>query len=283
MKIEQTQDFYAPRRLISLWDMIQFFLEDAIIAQDKINLTYNWSREQQRDDPALKLPDEMKLDRRFHLETAQRFCQKYGLKETDSGIEHLFWLMRRSGFNISEMAATMDGIFQAFIRELVGIKCLFVEPTKIQYFEQEMLFGNEVSQSFPSAAPEIKAAGNCLSIGLDTACIFHLMRVIELGLRALAKKLKVKFKNSPVEYLTWEKIIPAIDSEIAKLNQTSKGKKKSETLAFYHGLVGEFNAFKDVWRNNTMHTRCTYDEHQALSAFNHVKGFMQRLATKVKE
>ena len=44
-----------------------------------------------------------------------------------------------------------------------------------------------------------------------------------------------------------------------------------------------FRYFKDHWRNPVNHFRSKYDEPQALSAINHVRDFMQHIATKLKE
>jgi hypothetical protein len=52
-------------------------------------------------------------------------------------------------------------------------------------------------------------------------------------------------------------------------------------LEFYRGALGEFEAFKDTYRNNVMHVRKDYDEPQALSVMNHVREFI--LAAKIDE
>jgi hypothetical protein len=159
----------------------------------------------------------------------------------------------------------------------------FIPTEKLIYFEQDELFGEAVNKAFPSAKNEIKDAGNCLAADLNTAAIFHLMRVAETGLRALARRLDVKIKKMPLEYADWGKIIPEIEEKIKLKKPKSRGKKQSETLEFYHGAIGEFNAFKDVWRNNVMHARGSYDEKEAIRVFNHVRGFMQRLAANISE
>jgi hypothetical protein len=187
------------------------------------------------------------------------------------------------------VSTAMENLLLTICKE-AGEKLLVHIPSeRAIYFNKdgeegrENLFGDDVFKNFESARPEIRDAGNCLAADLNTAAIFHLMRVVELGLRALAKKLKVKIGKTPVEYSTWETIIAEMERQIAKFKQLSKGKKKSETLEFYHGLIGEFNAFKDVWRNNIMHTRRSYNRHEAMVVFERVRSFMQRLASKVSE
>ena len=157
-------------------------------------------------------------------------------------------------------------------------KLAFISPERAELLEQEALFGERVRQAFPSASSEIKAVGNCLAADLNTAAVFHLMRVVEIGLRALAKKLHVAKvrKNVPLERGTWGDVIQALQARIGGgFNKTRKGQRDSD---FYNGLFIEFRAFKDLWRNKVMHTRMDYDEQAARAAFEHVRSFMQRLA-----
>jgi hypothetical protein len=50
-------------------------------------------------------------------------------------------------------------------------------------------FGKEIPTQFPTARDDIEEAGKCLAFGRGTACVFHLMRIMEVGLRALGQSL----------------------------------------------------------------------------------------------
>jgi hypothetical protein len=147
------------------------------------------------------------------------------------------------------------------------------------------LFGKAVNKAFPSAESDIKAAGNCLSADLNTAAVFHLMRAMEVGLRAFARHLKVwkVKKHVPLEFGTWGEIITALTAKIDALSRVTRGRKRRETLDFHEGALIELRAVKDLWRDKVMHAQGDYDKHQALTALNHVRGFMQRLAAKLSE
>jgi hypothetical protein len=177
----------------------------------------------------------------------------------------------------------IKGLQSTISKELSERRFAFIPPDKAEYFEQVHLFGPAVWTAFPCAEPDIKAAGNCLAADLNTAAVFHLMRAAEFGLRALARHLRVRIKNKPIEYAVWGEIIDNIQAKIASKIPKKKGKRKADALVFYHGALGEFNAFKDVWRNNVMHTRGEYNAHQAVSAYLHVRGFMQRLAERITQ
>ena len=46
-------------------------------------------------------------------------------------------------------------------------------------------FGQDVRGQFPSAIYEMDEASKCLAIGRSTACVFHLMRALEIALKGL--------------------------------------------------------------------------------------------------
>jgi hypothetical protein len=62
-----------------------------------------------------------------------------------------------------------------------------VAPDLEAYIDQDALLGDAVTAKFPDAVVEIRNAGNCLAVGCSTAAVFHLMRVVEFGLRALSR------------------------------------------------------------------------------------------------
>ena len=235
-------------------------------------------------EPTKKFSDEKRNDYSRALSGIEEQCEKLDLKNSQKLLTKLKNGLEKDWHqNCSATAEVFKDLVQT-IKDEVGTKTFVSIPdSKATLFEQDALFGEAVNKAFPSAKIEIMNVGNCLAADLNTAAIFHLMRVTEIGLRALARNLKVKIKKMPLEYADWGKIIPEIEEKIKLKKPKSRGKKQSETLEFYHGAIGEFNAFKDIWRNNVMHTRGSYDEKEAVRVFNHVRGFMQRLAAKISE
>ena len=183
------------------------------------------------------------------------------------------------------VASELTRLGRAIRKELISLKFAYIPPSKAEFFERDELFGEAVNDAFPSARANIKDAGNSLAADLPTAAVYHLMCVIELGLRALARKLKVHSVKAkiPIELGTWEQVITALESKIKTVGGTARSNKKQKDMDFYNGLLMEFRSIKDCWRNKVMHTRVDYDQHQALRAFDHVRGFMQRLAERVSE
>jgi hypothetical protein len=157
-----------------------------------------------------------------------------------------------------------------------------VHPSRVQYFEQTDLFGKDVSLVFPLAVPDINDAGNCFALGLYTASVFHVMRAAEHGARHVARSLGLKMlkgkKPVPVEYATWDKIARQIGSKIEAEHKKNPSAARAARLNYWSEMVAHILAFKDAWRDDVMHSRKPYGEHEASSILDHVRGFMQRVA-----
>lgn len=125
---------------------------------------------------------------------------------------------------------------------------------------------------------------NCLAAECPTAAVFHLMRVAEYGLRALAYDRRVELdKKKPLELATWEDIIKKLEEAEDEIKGYPKTLAREAQYDFFHGAMMQFRGFKNVFRNQVMHTRKSYDRDRAVSVFNQVSEFMQILATRISE
>jgi hypothetical protein len=106
------------------------------------------------------------------------------------------------------------------------------------------------------------------------------MRVAEYGLRALAKRLMPRFQAGKLE---WGTIIRELRRKIEELNAPGRKKltrQRQELLNFYSEALDQCVFFKNLWRDDTMHTRAHYEGPDALKALIHVEEFMRSLAKK---
>jgi hypothetical protein len=168
---------------------------------------------------------------------------------------------------------------------------VYIPKDKEQYFEQPALFDNDevsVSDRFPEALADIKAAGNCYAVGMYTACVFHLMRVVEHGARKMMSDLKARrhlpTPRKPIELCDWGELITAIDKALGQLSagtRTSMAKKNK--FEFYNHAVAQFRNFKDAWRNNVSHLRRTYKHGGAKDVMDNTRQFMQHLSSDHKK
>jgi hypothetical protein len=160
----------------------------------------------------------------------------------------------------------------------------YVPLERAKYFRREgelPLFGQSVADSFARATYDIREAGCCLGLARFTAAVFHLMRVLEVGLSALGTKFDVS-----LEHTNWGPAIEQIDSRIKGMHKDPLWKELpdcKEQQEFYSQAVSHFEVLKNAWRNYTMHRRAFYTEEQAEEIYNGVRGFMQKLATRLNE
>jgi hypothetical protein len=146
------------------------------------------------------------------------------------------------------------------------------------------LFGSEVAAAFPSAEDDIRDAGNCLAAECNTAAVFHLMRVAEIGLRALARDRRVRLpRKEPLDVAAWETIIKELEAADDAIRQYPKTGAQAAQYAFHHGAMMEFAKFKSVFRTQVMQARQQFEPNHAVKVFEDVRAFMQILANRISE
>jgi hypothetical protein len=181
-----------------------------------------------------------------------------------------------------------DGLEQ-FARELQvriedesSLRSYFdLRPEQTALYEAVAPFGEEVGKAFPSAAGDIEEAAKCIALDRGTAGVFHLMRVIELGLRTLGKSLNDSTLD-PKTNPTWERILHKCDTQLG-LEYKKRCDEWRKDGAFYSEATANLRAVKDAWRNPTLHIERSYDPERALEVFQAVKGFMRHLAGRLSE
>jgi hypothetical protein len=149
-------------------------------------------------------------------------------------------------------------------------------------------FSHDVNTKFPDASTEIMEAQTCYALGRHTASVFHLMRAVEHGLRALVVAVGVTPGKVPLAYEEWNTLIEQLEKAWKAIEGgPPQGWGKSAELThareFFNPIVADLHAIKDAVRNVTMHTRGSYDEESALAIRNKVADWFRVLATKVEQ
>jgi hypothetical protein len=154
-------------------------------------------------------------------------------------------------------------------------------PSRLEQKLPRELFGEQVLSNFPQSLRDIEDASRSLIYGQGTACVFHLMRVLECGLRALAGSLKdarIDPKNNP----SWEMILRRCDEELQKPYAQRSNEWKADGQ-FFSEATANIRAVKDAWRNPTMHVEIFYDTDMAYDVWNSTRAFMRHLASRLRE
>lgn len=144
-----------------------------------------------------------------------------------------------------------------------------------QYYEQSKLFGDDVFSNLPSANNDVLEAGTCLALERGTACVMHLMRVVEVGLKVLAAELGIGDQGD------WGAYLREIDG-VLKAREKAAGKRTPDEQ-FYAEAALTIDGVRRAWRNPTMHIENNYSPERAEEILFAVRSLMRHLATKLIE
>jgi hypothetical protein len=281
---------FAPGRLWSLWEMLSLKADTFYKVTQNIRhtraLIEQWKY--RTDSEGVKTSDALDNDM---LKTMSEQALRLALllRVLDARVtaiavsEHIDSLKGDGPVTYDDIAESYIDIDKSLRRELSLVDLLVLRGETAKYFEPESpLFGNDFAQKFnTSGAYELDEAGKCLAVDRGTACVFHLMRMMEIGISALAKSLQIPDPLKPVEK-NWGYILERIWVGIEK-KWPNGGARMNGDGALFDALYASLDAVKNPWRNGTMHVERKYTVEEARHVFDAVRGFMNRLAERMDE
>jgi hypothetical protein len=262
-----------PHGLWSLWDMHEFRMKLLIEAVDVV---VNCSGMIHSKHPKLH-PEVSKFTRDDIANYVELLVPQLARAELDMcqiGAERLLKALKTTGQSI-QLVPELDDFRRRLLDQADSTFCLLLSPAEKRLFEQAVPFGADVEAKFPSASDDIYEAYKCLALGRSTACVMHLMRVCEVGLKSLAAALNIAVQND------WGSYLREIEREIDRRAKTSG--KRSQEEAFYSECAIAFGHLKRAWRNPSMHVEKTYTPDRAKEILEAIRSFMSHLATKLSE
>jgi hypothetical protein len=185
-------------------------------------------------------------------------------------------------FTYGDLEQAYAALYSRIRDELSLVKLLAVKPDREKYYAPTVpIFGTVVAAKFPIAAFDIDEACKSFALDRSTAAVFHLMRVLEIGIRALARALQIPDPLKPAER-NWGVILKEIWTGIEKKWPTSASRMHGDG-ALFEGLHASLDAVKNPWRNATMHVETKYTDDEAEHILIAVRGFMKKLASRMDE
>ena len=157
------------------------------------------------------LGDDIVEQIRQQLLPLKELCTQLGLRVCEEHTKEI--LQRLQAMQLSEFTRASMELKNNLQRELNGMVCLWLPADKEGYFQKTSLFGAEVSKAFPSSSFDIEEAGMCIALSRGTACVFHLMRVMEVGLRSFARNLGISVPDDK----NWGHILREISAATTRL------------------------------------------------------------------
>lgn len=218
------------------------------------------------------------------IDAIKRHSDECGFEECSQDCGLSLIVFQRDRLNATLIENELNHVRNSLLKELISRQFVPISKDRTDYAENRALFGDCVKSAFPSADSDIRECGNCLTVETWSAAVFHLMRAVEHGLRALARDRRIALpKKAVLDLATWETIIRELEKTEIAIQGYPATLAREAQFEFYHGAMMEFKRFKNKFRNRIMHTREDYDRDEAHSAFTHVRAFMQILATRIAE
>jgi hypothetical protein len=264
----------------SLADMIPLYLTEIVRAAESLKDAHGsadlacHARGDRAPFPREETPGE------FHAASAMKqMAIRFGFGRLRDGLSHYQNVLRGQP-TYGDVRSLSGEALRRLYEDLQMRQFGFVDAAKSDVLTKMDSEWFTVWQAFPSAQEHARDGVSAYAVDLGTACVFHMMIVLERGLASLAHAVKAKRKKE------WGKIIEAIEEAISGMNKAKAGKalpprraaKRAAKLTFYAIAAKEFTYFKEAWRNHTAHGRARYGEDDAHKIMVHVREFMFQLA-----
>jgi len=202
--------------------------------------------------------------REFASEVSQR-CAELGLRVSKGHVDHIHKNAAR--LTNKQVASEIEHLDRTIRLEMENHLFFFMPPNQADYYDKSELMGADVLAKFPDLRYDIVEAGNCYAASRSTAVVFHLMRIMEVGVQEFGKKLGVTL----VQEKNWQNILDEINKAVKALP------KGPQAVEMAHAAANLYSV-KVAWRNEVMHPNDTYGHDEAKSLIGLVRVFMGQLA-----
>jgi hypothetical protein len=171
------------------------------------------------------------------------------MKAAVSDIEHMRPERQKTEFEkvSTEMRLRFDNLSSVIHSELASRLLYAVATEKAQYCDPNWLTDTAIFSSFPKAFAEFQRAGYCYAFDECTASVFHLMRVIDSGLRIVYESLGESY-----DARNWDGIAKKIESDMTKKYQ-DKSEEWRKKEPFYSEVLTDIRSIGRAHRNPALH------------------------------
>lgn len=171
----------------------------------------------------------------------------------------------------------------ATLRDELSTRVFLYLPRKSQgLWEDQAPFGRTVKTVFSQCTTDIEEAARCLALERATASVFHIMRVFEIGMRALIHTFDDGDNWLEIEASKehgWFDLTRRVFQEASNKTVNARWSDKKDRL---HAHASHVRNIKDAWRNQTFHLERHYNLEEAQRIFDTSRIFMQHLAADIQ-
>jgi hypothetical protein len=220
--------------------------------------------------PEILIGEDAKLVTEW-LPDLQNNCALIGLRLSAKYISKEIENLKAGKTSVADWQKTIPELQHRIRDEMEDKLFMYIPPERADRYDQPQIFGKDVHSRFPAIQYDATEAGNCYACGRSTAVVFHLMRIMEIGVQQLAARLQVGLPSSK----NWQNLLDELNKAIKALDQ-----KAPETKEFAAASANLYSV-KLAWRNEVMHPNDTYTLEEADNLLRQTKIFMIQLAKVV--
>jgi hypothetical protein len=290
-------EFFRPFKIVSLWDIMRKIPAQLLELFRMLGVGVEGDQCLRQ---VFKILDEIeqKCDARIERNGVElhALLKSRSLEETLSGLRDIFIKLElktsaAAAINLIKLSRRedkklKDEKFWSMCEEILRVckseldtRLMFIlEPTHAAYYDMKgTILGQNVIDEFPFLQVDAEEAGNCFAFENYTACVFHLMRIMEMITKNLAPRFKIKPLFPDLKEKTWGKLVGEIDNQVKKLkDDTLKQKEKKEKFRHSCALLEDVCR---VTRNPLMHANIIdikpYNKKQAKDTMDRIVWFME--------
>ena len=255
-----------PNRLVSLWDVIQIYAHRIVALLDELTGIQKYIETASRLPP-LSISSADLEKRMAPLVQITGYCHALQLSSAIRQIAYIQKQKDRLDALKPEDYIQMLAELRRRIREdLEGciFFCIYDSAKATQFFKYvevdlhegpvlkfkaaHELFDSAVAERFPQAIDDINEAGMCFAMGRYTASVFHLMRILEVGVRELARLVDHKdFKPG------WGKILQTVERYVLRTKYEELPALIQPHIEFLRQVLPRMQSVQIAWRNKISH------------------------------
>jgi hypothetical protein len=260
-----------PYRLVSWWNMERFSAVDFFEFSAQLDILSHSILDDIKYGDNAKFTPETRTIYVPVLEKIEASCRNLGLQTSTKAAKYVIRLMNDPETIFNRMGSAVENLTNNIRWEMQDILFWQMPSDRAKFFDQKELFGKDVNAKFPTIQFDMVEAGNCYACGRGTSCVFHLMRIMEVGVQQFGNRLGVTFTDQK----NWQNILDEINKAIKPLPA-----KDPLTIAMSQASANLYSV-KLAWRNEVMHPNDIYTLEEADNLIRQVKIFMVQLASIV--
>jgi len=181
------------------------------------------------------------------------------------------YLKNKESVESAKLRELSDDLTQRIMDEFKTQLVLTVPFDRAHFYKKKgTILTEDVVNKWSNLLEDADEAGNCFAFGRYTACVFHLMRIMEAVVMRFGRKVKIVVNPAKD---TWFKILSQVKKVIDDMPDKLpvEKRRKARFLASYARL----DAVRVAWRNETMHPKATYTAEESEELINAVRLFVK--------